>query len=137
MGLNIDGGQLARVCEEFDLDLVVLFGSHAKGIASPKSDYDIGVLPRKGVIPSEKVLELSYRLSRAVGVSEVDLVDLRRASPLLKHEVAESGHALFERDPGTFTRFRVLAFKMFQDAKHDLYRFLPQSIRRGLEKLRS
>ncbi|MBI2863379.1 MAG: nucleotidyltransferase domain-containing protein [Chloroflexi bacterium] len=134
--LTFDSQQLARVCKDYELDLVILFGSHAKGYATPGSDYDIAVLPSKAPVPPEEVLTLAFVLSRALGVREIDLVDLRRASPLLKHQAAESGKVLYEREEGTFTRFRVLAYKLYQDASYGLHRFLPESIERALEKLR-
>ncbi len=135
--LTFDSEQLAKVCQDYDLDLVILFGSQAKGYASPTSDYDVAVLPRKAPVRPEKVLALAFVLSRALGLPEIDLVDLRRAFPLLKHEVAESGKVIYEREEGTFTRFRVLAYNLYQDARYGLYRFLPESIERALEKLRS
>src|SRR5439155_17961594 len=47
----------------------------------------------------------------------LDLVDLRRAGPLLAFEVARSGHVLFERSPGLFREFQSLASRRYADTR--------------------
>ena len=46
-----------------------------------------------------------------------DVVDLRRASPLLKFSVAAHGKVLYERAPGVHAEFYSLAFRMYCDTK--------------------
>ncbi len=111
----MDVQQLQALARQYQLELVILFGSRAKGTSRPGSDTDIAVLRRQGIVPPEKVLELTYRLGRALDMPNPELVDLRRASPLLKYEVARSGQALYEAEPGLFQRFHVLAWKLYQD----------------------
>ena len=67
-----------------DLELVVLFGSTAKGRRRPGSD-------------------------------RLDLVDLRRAGPILAMGVARCGRLLYESEPGVFRRFQSLASRRYCD----------------------
>jgi len=56
---DMDQRQLEQVCEEYGLDLVVLFGSRARGEAGLDSDYDVGVRRREGVVPAKDFLKTS------------------------------------------------------------------------------
>lgn len=57
------------------------------------SDWDIGVLKHRGFLEADTYLDFAYHLARAVGHGNLDVVDLRRASPLLKYEAARTGQA--------------------------------------------
>lgn len=106
------------VCRLRDLDsaapeveLVVLFGSAAYGRAQPRSDVDVAV---RCTEPAD--LDALYRLlAPRTGSDRLDLVDLRRASPLLMMAVARSGHLLFEKRPGLYRQFQALASRRFCD----------------------
>jgi len=128
---------LSDVCRDFDLVLVVLFGSRATGHARPDSDSDVGVLRRSGLVPPDRFLELAARLGEETGLADVDLVDLRRAPPLLKHSAGTHGRALFEDEPGRFNLFKVYAWKLWLDDRQTLRRLDTVYIREGLERLKT
>ena len=94
-----------------DLELVVLFGSRATGRARAGSDLDLAVRCTNPVDLEQLYLALAPRL----GSDHLDLVDLRRAGPLLAFEVARSGHVLFEKRPGVFREFQSLAARRYCD----------------------
>jgi predicted nucleotidyltransferase len=105
---------LANIAAEVpDLDLIVLFGSMAANRARPGSDVDVAVLCQRVADLDALFLALAPRLKTA----RLDLVDLRRAGPLLAFEVARSGHLLFERRPGVFRQFQSLASRRYADTK--------------------
>ncbi len=131
----MDENRLREVCQEYGIELVVLFGSRAKGQAREGSDYDVGVLRQEGMVSVEDFLNLAYRLGQVLDMGDVDLVDLRRASPLLKYEAMRSGKVLYEAKPGVFNRFYVLAWKLYQDDRYDLRRLDRVYIERSLERL--
>jgi predicted nucleotidyltransferase len=94
-----------------DVELVVLFGSAATGRTSARSDVDVAV---RTTGPAD--LDDVYRvLAPRVGSDRLDLVDLRRASPLLMMQVARHGRVLFERRPGAFRQFQALASRRYCD----------------------
>ncbi len=97
------------------LVLVIRYGSTSAGRARPDSDIDVGVLAERELTLEDRsrvVAELASR--HGWPEDRIDLVDLRVASPLLLHEVAEKGE-LLEGDPDDFLRFRVTAWKIHQD----------------------
>ena len=87
-----------------DLKLVSLFGSQAKGAASPSSDWDLGVILMPGIKDPLRDCRMDLPLAEALGGNSdaVDVVDLERASDLLQGVVAQEGLPLFEREAGSF-----------------------------------
>lgn len=96
-----------------DLQLLVLFGSAVKGRAGAKSDLDLAVLCDGPADLDTLFLALAPRLR----TDRLDLVDLRRASPILAFEVARSGRLLVERSPGLFRQFQSLASRRYADTR--------------------
>ena len=102
---------LGPIASGSDLELLVLVGSRAKGRAGTRSDVDVGLLCRG---PADR--DAWYlALAPIFGSDRLDLVDLRRADPLLAFEVARSGRLLFERHPGRFHAFQALASRRYAD----------------------
>lgn len=112
--------RLAKFCEEEGVELLLLFGSRAKDVAAEGSDWDVGVLMKRGLLEADRYLDFSYRLAQAMGRGNLDVVDLRRAAPLLKYEAARTGRPLYQADPSAFTRFHVYAWKLYQDDRRSL-----------------
>src|SRR5690242_17156326 len=80
------------------LELLVLFGSRARGDSHSRSDWDFGYLAAQGFDPAEFLA----RLVLLLGTDRIDLVDLKRTNGILRFRVAAEGQALFESRPGTF-----------------------------------
>jgi len=104
---------LTPLFNEEGLRLVLLFGSVALGKESQKSDIDLGFLFDKPI----GILGLTNRVIRLLRTDRVDVIDLSRASPLLKHSVIRTGKALFEKTPGLFNIFQSLTFRIYVDTK--------------------
>jgi predicted nucleotidyltransferase len=104
---------LLPLWEAGQFQLVVLFGSWAKGMGGPGSDLDLGFLPSGDM----DEIGLTAEVVRLTHWNEVDVVDLRHADPLTGMEIARSGLLLFARDPSDFTEFRSLAFRRYVDSE--------------------
>jgi predicted nucleotidyltransferase len=127
--VEIDTPALTSLCEQFNLDLAILFGSRAVGEIHAESDTDVGVLVAEhGILSPAKLLDLQYRLSQVIKPGQIDLADLERASGLLKHIACEKGILLYEAQPGTFARYRVRAWNQFQDERIQIRRFDSEAI---------
>jgi predicted nucleotidyltransferase len=100
------------------LTLLVLFGSRARGDAAVHADWDFGYLSDGTVDP----LALMAALSEVVGSERLDLVNLARASGLLRYRAARDGVLVYEATPGRFDRFRFEAARFWFDAEPVLRR---------------
>lgn len=100
-----------------EIGALVLFGSRAIGEARPGSDWDFGVLPARG--QGEPDLAGLHRdLSLLLSTDALDLVDLTRASGLLRFRCARDGRMVFEQEAGVFHRFWLDAVRFWFDAEH-------------------
>jgi predicted nucleotidyltransferase len=82
---------------------VWLFGSVSRGQAGPGSDIDLAVLadaPIDGVVLFDLGLELGVIANR-----DVDLIDLRRASTVLRKEVVSGGRLAWTADAAACEAF--------------------------------
>jgi len=100
-----------------DVDLIVLFGSRAKGTHTPASDWDLGITFHQKSDQPLRLFELDALLSPLVGCSSdsIDLVDLEHSTYLLQRVVTEEGRLLFERRPGLFVSFCSRAIRQWAD----------------------
>ena len=101
-----------------DLQLLVLFGSRARGDAAAGSDWDFGYLGA----PETDRAALSAALMAVLGTDRVDVADLERATALLRFRAARDGVAVFEHSPGRFLRFQEEATIMWCDMEAVLQR---------------
>ena len=86
-------------------------------------------------MPRERFLPLACRLTEILGMTDVDLVDLRRAPALLQHQVGTHGRALYEDEPGRFNVYH--AWKLYLDEMFLLRRHDRRFIRERLDRLRA
>jgi predicted nucleotidyltransferase len=113
LSVNDIKDRLAPFFKKEGLQLVLLFGSIAKGSVHGKSDIDLGFLFDEPV----DVLTLTNEVTKLLHSDRVDVVDLRRASPLLRFCAAQKGKVLYERSEGLFNQFFSLAFRTYVDTK--------------------
>jgi uncharacterized protein len=96
---------------------VYLFGSFVRGRMTPESDLDVAVLFRDDAVPGPMAfVELGNRLSTLVG-SEVDLVCLNNARPIVAMQVLRNGKKIVERDPRKSVEFFVKTVGLYDDLK--------------------
>ncbi len=104
--------ELAPVFNRSEICLAVLFGSAATKRRHRGSDLDIALM---GDQPLD-LLTLTNEVIRLTHRNDVDVVDLRQASPLLAMEVVRHGRLLYERRPGLYAEFCSLAHRRYIDA---------------------
>lgn len=95
--------------------LVVLFGSTARREPSPR-DIDIAVLGATSPDVLD-VIDATNRFIQALHTNDVDVVDLRRANPVLLMAVARDGIPLFDATGTEFNEFASLAMRRYADTK--------------------
>jgi predicted nucleotidyltransferase len=119
--------EIRDIARRYGLKLVVLFGSRARGDETPDSDYDIGLYGRQ-VLKEEELIALQREFSRLFRTDAIDLVDIKRASPLLKVKVFEAFEVLYEDDPFLKHQLPLSAEAEFEECR-DLYEMRADRLR--------
>jgi predicted nucleotidyltransferase len=114
-----------------EVELVVLFGSEARGRARRGSDVDLAVKL------APETAETRRRVRQAIAGwigKPVDLVFLKDAPPLLRMEIARHGKALFQRHPHGWANFKAKAMLDWGDWAPYARRMWAASLRRLREE---
>lgn len=114
---------IRQVADRYQLDLIILFGSYAKGFSQLDSDIDIAVHTNrsdygKRDVDSEAFWEMALfdDLSSVFKApSGIDLIILNRADSTLLYEVATYGILIYQQSPDSFHQFRSYAARRFDD----------------------
>lgn len=88
-----------------ETEALYVFGSRARGDSRADSDLDLAVLTAEALDPMRR-FDAQRELS-AVLDCDVDLIDLRCASSVLRSEVVNGGIRLFQRDPQQALEFEA------------------------------
>ncbi len=106
---------LEQFAVKYELDLLVLLGSYGtKHFLPGRSDIDIAFLSRKQLQPDE-YLQLMAELGVLFHHDRLDLIDLQKASPLFKFEIANKGRLLIQSKEGFFERYRLYCLRYYYD----------------------
>ncbi len=92
---------------------IYIFGSFANDTSTSNSDNDVGFLTYSKITPVEKwgiQEELSSRLLR-----DVDVVDLKDASVVLRTEVVDKGIRIYSGNTYEYDSFEMLTYSMYAD----------------------
>lgn len=97
--------------------LAYLFGSLAQkgenlSRPRPPGDVDLAILTRDG--PAYGLLEV---VADVLGTDRLDLVDLRKASPILRFEVLRSGRPIYISDESLRERYEMETLHLYRDTE--------------------
>lgn len=104
------------------------FGSQAKGTARPGSDVDLAVLARNP-IPAIRRFELAQELAIQLH-RDVDLVDLRSASTVMRMQVISTGTCLDAPDEPARREFEMYAYSDYarlNEERRDILKRIAES----------
>ncbi|NLM28802.1 MAG: DUF86 domain-containing protein [Clostridiaceae bacterium] len=107
---------LNEIVKKYNIELLVYFGSYGTEFYNNESDIDIAFLSADHLSIQEK-LELLEDLIHYHKKSEIDLVDLRTADPVLRHEIAVNGRVLYEKEKNLFERYGSFYKKAIYEQK--------------------
>ena len=96
-----------------DLQGIYIFGSYVNKTMTSESDIDIAFLSFKKISPVEK-WKIQEELASILNIN-IDLVDLKDASVVLRSEVIENGIRIFSGDAFECNNFEVTTYSMYAD----------------------
>jgi len=134
--IDFNAVKLEKICREFNLQLVVLFGSQANGRARAHSDVDVAVLLPSRKISVQRELKLVCAFMQLFRRNDVDVVILNHANGLMQFRVASEGKLLYERKPGQFQLFQMTAVKRYHDFRR-LQKYREMHLERFIRKSES
>jgi uncharacterized protein len=109
---------LPAVLSGYPVDAAYVFGSVARGVATPLSDVDIALLLAE-VLPDDERLKLELSIQSAVvdevGLSSVDVRSLNTAPLMVKGRIVQYGVLVYERDRRSRVAFEVATRKRYFD----------------------
>jgi predicted nucleotidyltransferase len=120
---ELDAAALERLRDALDqqgVDVAYLIGSQARGTAGPLSDLDLAIIHSPD-LDSRSRLDLRLRLmadaGAALDTTEVDIVLLNGAPPLIRHRALSEGVLLVENDPAARVGFYVRTLNDYVDTE--------------------
>lgn len=118
------------LCDELpELQALYVFGSFARGDSRPESDLDLAILVPRPLDPLRRWL-LQENIAAAVG-RNVDLVDLRNASAVLRKEVLVDGRLLHDPAPSERAFFEAHALSDYVRLQEERAGILQDIAERG------
>lgn len=115
------------IIDKYNIELFVVFGSYASNKNNHESDLDLGYMCSEFLTESEEI-ELLNELSQFYQRVDIDLVNLTKAEPILKVEIAKKGKLLYGSEE-KFEKFSIYAAGIYADTK-----FLYNDRRKTLEQ---
>ena len=117
--MDFDPEELRRVFSRQPVIAAYLFGSQVTGSTTALSDVDIAVLlrpdtPSRGLVQAELISDLMLVFGR----SDVDVVLLHDASPLVKQRAISSGKLIYCVDDSARVRFEVATRRDYVETQH-------------------
>jgi hypothetical protein len=116
--MPLDTQSLGAVFAHYPVVAAYLFGSQASGATTPLSDVDIAVILEPHVAsPGNVQARLISDLMLALRRSDIDVVILNAAPPLLKERASSRGRLIYCRDAVARIRFEVAARREYLDTQ--------------------
>ncbi|MBO8179729.1 MAG: nucleotidyltransferase domain-containing protein [Archaeoglobus sp.] len=103
-----------------DVIATYLFGSHAKGEATPLSDIDIAVIMENSTPESEAEIG-------SLASSQIDVVLFHRLPLHIKHEVFKYGREIFVRNEEKLLEIKLEVMREYLDT-HRMYRQISSEV---------
>ena len=93
---------------------IIVFGSYAKGLSRQNSDIDIAFYSEDTVLSSYDLFIIAQELAELLKI-EVDLIDVRRASTVLKAQIFTTGKVIYADDELLLKKQQMTALKMYAE----------------------
>ena len=113
---------------------IYLFGSWGTAYQTPHSDLDIAVLLPPATAKQVDMWEwitLSQELASIAGVTNVDLIDLRRANTVLRKEIIAADRRIWCADESSVLEFEALIISLYHQLQFERKDIIADAIKTG------
>ncbi len=117
---------IARAKNDPDVLAVILFGSRARGDASPQSDVDVCLVLSGGV---RSALAAGQKRLTYTAEADVDLSVFQQLPLAIRSRILKEGTVLFVRDEDTLYDIAIRTAKAWEDFRHIHREYLDQVAR--------
>lgn len=107
---------LKEIAQNYSIELFLLFGSRVSNRVHRESDYDVAYFGKKNLDLIEEA-RLIVDLAPVFKSENIDLVNLKKAKPLLFYAIFRQSQVLYAKDNLLFPTLRVYAFKKYIETK--------------------
>ena len=97
--------------KKFNCEVVILFGSYARGDQRPDSDVDIAIKTKKKISKKE-IFEMTQELEQLLK-KDIDLIDLNAISDSFRYEILMNGQTLYCEDSYQFDLYKLDMFREY------------------------
>ena len=97
--------------KKFNCEVVILFGSYARGDQRPDSDVDIAIKTKKKISKKE-MFEMTQELEQLLK-KDIDLIDLNAISDSFRYEILMNGQILYCEDSYQFDLYKLDMFREY------------------------
>ena len=105
-----------KIAKKYKLKLLLLFGSRADGSFYKSSDFDIAYYSEKDLSLMDEA-RMIVDLAPFIKSEDIDLVNMKKAPPLLLYAIFLKPKILYVKVPFLFYNLRTYAFKKYVEAK--------------------
>lgn len=106
-----------EIAKRHNLDLVMLFGSRAKGRAVKESDIDIGVYRKNGGLTLSDQTVLSGKFSELFKSNSIDISIISPNNPVLMYNILKHGKILYATENKLADTLKLYAWKLLAESK--------------------
>lgn len=102
--------------KKYDLDLVLLFGSQASGKIHKQSDVDIAIHGLEKFGPMD-LAKIQFDFSSTLKIEQIEITDLKSATPLLLKEITDNSVLLYEKDENFYDEMKIYFLRRYYEAR--------------------
>ena len=109
---------LKNLLKKYEIVFLFLFGSKAKGekYTHKYSDIDLAYLSKRDLSLKEES-QMLLELSKFFRSSNLDLVDVKKAPPLLLKNIFENHKVIYCKDKKLYRLYQIYAIRKYLEAK--------------------
>jgi predicted nucleotidyltransferase len=115
---NKDLEKLKEIAVKYHIDLVVLFGSFAKGRAIKESDVDIAVFRKGQQVSYIDQISLSGEFNQLFKNNNIDISVISSNNPVLMFNILRNGKVLYQEDSNLFDGLKLYSWKLLVESKY-------------------